>query len=56
MWEIFFAQSGDGAIDVDGTEHSLPAGTCVAVAPGETHELRNPGRENLVVLYFGIRS
>ena len=56
MWEIFFAQSGDGAIDVDGTVHPLPAGTCVAVAPGETHELRNPGRDERVVLYFGIRS
>ena len=56
MWEIFFAHSGDGAIEIDGAVHALPAGTCVAVAPGETHELRNPGRDELVVLYFGIRA
>ena len=56
MWEIFFAQSGDGAIEIDGAVHALPAGTCVAVAPGERHELRNPGRDELVVLYFGIRA
>jgi quercetin dioxygenase-like cupin family protein len=56
MWEIFFAQSGDGAIEIDGSVQPLPAGTCVAVAPGETHELRNPGRDDLVVLYFGIRA
>ncbi len=56
MWEIFFAQSGDGAIEIDGVVHALPAGVCVAVAPGETHELRNPGCDELVVLYFGIRA
>ena len=56
MWEIFFVQSGDGAIEIDGAMYALPAGTCVAVAPGETHELRNPGRDELVVLYFGIKT
>ena len=56
MWEIFFAQAGDGAIEIDGAVHALPAGTCVAVAPGETHELRNPGSDELIVLYFGIRA
>ena len=56
MWEIFFAQSGDGAIEIDGIAYALRAGTCVAVAPRETHELRNPGRDELVVLYFGIRA
>jgi quercetin dioxygenase-like cupin family protein len=56
MWEIFFAQSGNGAIEIDGAMHALPAGTCVAVAPGERHELRNPGSDELVVLYFGIRA
>ena len=56
MWEIFFAQSGSGAIQVDGVLHALPAGTCIAVAPGETHELRNPGAVELVVLYFGVKA
>lgn len=56
MWEIFFAHSGDGAIEIDGALHALAAGTCIAVAPGETHELRNPGDAELVVLYFGVKA
>jgi mannose-6-phosphate isomerase-like protein (cupin superfamily) len=56
MWELFFAQAGEGEIAVVGAGHALPAGVCVAVAPGETHELRNPGAVELVVLYLGIRA
>ena len=56
MSEIFFAQSGDGVIEIDGAVHALRAGTCIAVAPGETHELRNPGAAELVVLYFGVKA
>ena len=56
MWEIFFAQSGSGALVIDGAIRTLAAGTCIAVAPGETHELRNVGDAELVVLYFGLQS
>ncbi|RIL06954.1 MAG: cupin domain-containing protein [Proteobacteria bacterium] len=56
MWEIFFAQEGEGALAVDGAVHALPAGACIAVAPGEVHELRNPGARELVVLYLGIKA
>ena len=56
MWEIFFATEGEGAIEIDGVVHALPAGSCIAIAPGETHELRNPGDGELVVLYFGIKA
>jgi mannose-6-phosphate isomerase-like protein (cupin superfamily) len=55
MWEIFFAAAGQGEIEVDGVVFALPAGTCIAVEPGETHELRNPGSVELVVLYLGVR-
>jgi mannose-6-phosphate isomerase-like protein (cupin superfamily) len=36
--------------------HPLPAGSCIAIEPGETHELRNPGTAELVVLYLGIKA
>ena len=56
MWEIFFAAEGTGEIEVDGAVHPLPAGTCIAIEPGERHELRNPGDRELVVIYLGIRA
>jgi quercetin dioxygenase-like cupin family protein len=56
LWEIFFAAAGEGVIEIDGALHALPAGSCIAVAPGENHELRNPGDAELVVLYFGIKA
>lgn len=56
MWEIFFAQEGEGEIEVDGVVHALAAGTCLAVEPGERHELRNRGAAELVVLYLGIKA
>jgi len=55
MWEIFVAAAGQGEIEIDGVVHALPAGTCIAVEPGERHELRNPGEVELVVLYLGLR-
>jgi quercetin dioxygenase-like cupin family protein len=55
MWELFFAQEGRGEIEVDGAVHALESGSCIAIAPGERHELRNPGDRELVVLYLGIR-
>ena len=54
MYEVFFVQSGQGAITVDGEVHPLTPGVCIAVAPGEIHEVRNPGNEQLVLTYFGI--
>jgi mannose-6-phosphate isomerase-like protein (cupin superfamily) len=56
MWEIFFAQAGQGEIEVDGAVHPLPAGACIAIAPGERHELRNPGAVELIVLYLGVKA
>jgi mannose-6-phosphate isomerase-like protein (cupin superfamily) len=56
MWEIFFAAEGEGEIEVDGAVHPLAAGTCIAIEPGERHELRNPGGVELVVLYLGLRA
>ena len=56
MHEVFFVASGAGEIRVDGAAHALAAGTCVAVAPGETHEIACTGAEELVLLYFGVEA
>lgn len=54
MYEVFFVESGDGLIRVDDEEFAIGAGTCVTVEPGEAHEIVNTGREELVLLYFGL--
>ena len=56
MLEVFFIQSGNAAITVDGVEYPLPAGSCITIEPGETHELRNASAtEDMLVTYFGIQ-
>lgn len=54
MWEVFFVETGQGTIHIDGTAHPLTPGICVAVEPGETHEVVNDGSEDLVLTYFGL--
>jgi quercetin dioxygenase-like cupin family protein len=55
MGEVFFVESGEGAIWIDDTVYPLLPGTCVAVEPGEGHEIKNTGSDELVLTYFGIR-
>ncbi len=55
MHEVFLIEAGRGVIRVDAQEHSLEPGVCVAVKPGERHELANTGQEDLVVTYFGVK-
>ncbi|MGE5656478.1 MAG: cupin domain-containing protein [Actinomycetota bacterium] len=55
MCEVFFVQSGSGTICIDGTDYPLQPGTCIAVEPGESHEISNPGSSDLVILYFGLQ-
>ena len=56
MHEVFFVESGAGLIRVDGAEHPLTPGVCVAVRPGEVHEIVNGGAEELVLTYFGVEA
>ncbi|HYP52836.1 MAG TPA: cupin domain-containing protein, partial [Pyrinomonadaceae bacterium] len=56
MHEVFLVLSGSGRIEVDGRAHALAAGTCVAVEPGESHEIRNTGADELVLAYFGVEA
>jgi quercetin dioxygenase-like cupin family protein len=54
MHEVFFVESGVGMMRVDAREVTLDAGVCVAVEPGESHEIMNTGAAELVLIYFGI--
>ena len=54
MGEVFFIQEGRGEIEIDGTVHAIEAGSCIKIVPGEVHELRNTGSDDMVVLYFGV--
>lgn len=56
MAEVFFVESGAGTIVVDDVTTALAPGTCVAVLPHEMHEIRNDGVQDLVLVYFGVRS
>lgn len=54
MSEVFFVEKGCGVMRLDGVDHPFAAGECITVHPGENHELRNPGNEEFIVLYFGV--
>lgn len=56
MSEVFFIQSGNGSIEINGKSYPLEAGSCITIEPGERHELRNTGSDNMVVIYFGVLS
>ena len=56
MHEVFFVLAGAGRIEVDGRTRALAPGTCVAVAPGESHRITNTGADELVLLYFGVEA
>ena len=55
MYEVFFVESGAGTICVDGEVHRLEPGVCVAVTPGEIHEVANTGTVEFVLTYFGVK-
>ena len=54
MHEVFYVESGAGVMRVDAREVTLETGDCVAVGPGESHEIANTGAADLVLIYFGI--
>jgi len=55
MGEVFFVQSGEGEIRIDGKIFKLLPGVCALVEAQEEHEVKNTGSEELVITYFGIR-
>ncbi len=56
MSEVFFVERGEGLMRVGGSEQALAPGVCVAVVPGEEHEVVNNGADELVLLYFGVEA
>ncbi|HSH37835.1 MAG TPA: cupin domain-containing protein [Chthoniobacterales bacterium] len=56
MCEVFFVESGVGVMKIEGTEHQLERGVCVAVEPGELHEITNNSSSDLVLIYFGLEA
>ena len=54
MHEVFFVESGEGAIAINNVSHALAPGVCIAVAPHETHEVMNTSETELVLTYFGL--
>ncbi|NJO39879.1 MAG: cupin domain-containing protein [Cyanobacteria bacterium CRU_2_1] len=55
MCEVFFIEAGTGIIYIDDRRYPLDPGVCIAVEPGEVHEVINNGSEELVLTYFGLR-
>jgi quercetin dioxygenase-like cupin family protein len=55
MYEVFFVAAGEGTISINEIPYALKPGICVAVEPGETHEVSNTGTSTLTLLYFGIQ-
>ena len=45
MAEVFLVTSGAGTITIDGRAYALATGACVAIEPGEVHELADTGME-----------
>lgn len=54
MYEVFFVNSGQGVMRIDGEDHELVSGVCIAIETGETHEVINTGTDDLILTYFGI--
>ena len=56
LYEVFFVESGQGIMQIEGTAHALSPGTCITVEPNEKHEVVNTGQQELVLTYFGLKS
>ena len=54
MHEVFLVEAGEARFTVDGVAHRLGTGGCIAIAPGERHEVANAGATELVLTYFGV--
>lgn len=55
MCEVFFVSQGSGLIRVNGTDYPLETGTCIAIEPGEVHEVVNNSSQDLILTYFGLQ-
>lgn len=56
MYEVFYIESGEGKIRINGEDYPLTQGTCVVVEPKEIHEVINDSQNNLVMTVLGVIS
>lgn len=56
MTELFYIESGEGTLVVDGLSHALEPGTSFTVEPGEIHEISSSPSSPLVVIYASVLS
>ncbi|MDP0492142.1 MAG: cupin domain-containing protein [Verrucomicrobiota bacterium JB023] len=54
MTEVFLVTAGTLTVEVNGDVHTLEAGSVITLHPGDVHELRNEGGDDLHLTYFGI--
>jgi mannose-6-phosphate isomerase-like protein (cupin superfamily) len=54
FYEVFFIESGEGAVTLNEKKHPIHPGMCITVEPGEFHEIENSGTTSLVITYFAI--
>ena len=53
MYEIFLIEEGAAQIITNGKQKIVAQkGTCVITEPDETHEVKNPYNEKVVITYF----
>lgn len=55
MSEVFFVEQGSGTMRINNQPHPLHPGVCVAVHPGDIHEVTNTGQEDLLLTYFAVK-
>lgn len=55
MIEAFMVRSGSGQIIINEQTFPLTQDTCIIVEAGETHQLINTDRIDLVIDYFGLK-
>ncbi len=49
--EVYFIATGEGAIEIDGVQEPVKAGSYVYLKPACTHTLRNGGSGNMIMLF-----
>jgi mannose-6-phosphate isomerase-like protein (cupin superfamily) len=50
QWELYVVLSGQGKVRTPEGEFEISPGDCFTQPPGEGHQIRNPGREDLIFL------
>ncbi len=50
QWEFFLVRAGRGAVRSPDGETEIRAGDAFVLKPGDAHQIRNPGGEDLVLL------